>query len=470
MIVKQAVRSRRFRKRLVIGLAIAIPAVAAGTGVRTWLRYRTADVMVLPIREFSNAEYPEDPAARSVWYGMYQGRRLRLERRDEAHFDFTLEPLHPHIATIEFKNVDVSLMTPNLPEWTKGDPGLRRIALTDRQWNRQQVRFGAPTGDPVSASGGDGREARSLVSAELAKNCLNAGLWEVLLFVQEDGEKKLYYQGWFTFPLGFYRDVFNHNTGLSYLDHWYYLEHWFDPAGTVIALTKLREVLNEKEVPATFDPAEPIVAFGEQQRKRRTTMASNVANWGDVYQPNDIHFASFVPPGRYSLNVPWNNEYPRMERFEQAILRKVRSPAANAPVDELELVFSSRSASGKVRFLVSGFRMDELPQLPVEDYSKGLYMPMGIGVPPFFQDYKELAEKPPNTSAYFSVLLDDHDRWVDHHHFAIDGPVLIRDHSNPQRLHLYLLSYERHSLIGHWVIDSAGQVERGPSEHTAASE
>src|SRR5574340_542792 len=76
--------------------------------------------------------------ARSVQYGNYEGRSLVLTQRDATHFDFRFEPLHPHIATIVVRDVDISLMTPSLPAWTRSDAGLRRIALTDRQWNRQE--------------------------------------------------------------------------------------------------------------------------------------------------------------------------------------------------------------------------------------------------------------------------------------------------------------------------------------------
>jgi len=73
-------------------------------------------------------------------------------------------------------------------------------------------------------------------------------------------------------------------------------------------------------------------------------------------------------------------------------------------------------------------------------------------VPPFFQSYEELEKNPPHQSPYISVLLDAEGRWIDHHSFAIDGPVLHRDEKDPNRLHAYLLSYERHSLIAHFVI------------------
>jgi hypothetical protein len=425
-----------------------------GLGSRTYLRYRIAPEMDLPVREFTNAEYPEDPAVRSVHFGQFDGRRLRLVRRDPTHFDFNVEPLHPHIARVVFRNIDVSLMTPSLPDWTKGDAGLRRIALTDRQWNRQQVRFQLPS-PHVEITGGNGFEREHLVTAELAKNCLNAGLWEVLLFEQQAGAKALVYHNWFTFPLGHYRDLFEHNTGLPYTSHWYYLEHWFDPAGTPVPLDKLRTVRREWTADAKFDPAEPVIVSGEQLGKRRTTMAANVRSWGDLFDGRSVRFAAFIPPGRYSVAHPWSNEYQRMDRFQRAVLREVDSPARDEPLHELELVFTSSRFGGECRFVVSGFRACDLPQLATQDYPKGMYMPMGIGVPPFFQSYEDLERNPPQRSSYFCLLLDPAGKWIDHHRWAIDGPVLHRDADDPRRLHLYLLSYERHTLIAHFVIDIA---------------
>lgn len=450
---QQLVR-RRWRWRSVALSCVGFLAVAAvGFGVRTYFRYQTADEMLIDVREYDNAEYPEDPALRSVCYGKYRGRQLRLVKKDTTHFDFIFEPRHPHVARVVFRNVDVSLFVTALPDWTKEDSGLRRIALTDREWNRQQVSFERDSAH-LEITDGDGLEQEHLYSAELAKNCLNAGLWEVLLFEKQGPEKALYYQGWFTFPLGHYRDVFERNTGLSYRNHWYYLEHWFDPAGTPVPMDKLREVLSEREVTAKFDATERLIIAGEQVRKRRTVMAENVTTWGDFFDGRPVHFASFVAPGHYSVQHPWGNRYDTIDRFEKAILREIRSPATQVPLHELELVFSNQKNGGTSRFFVSGFDLARLPQLPTNDYPHGMYMPMGIGVPPFFQSYEELETHAPQLSPYVSVLVDDADRWIDHHSLAIDGPVLHRDEHDASVLHLYLLSYERHTLVAHFRIDT----------------
>ena len=442
----------RIRWRVVcIAAAVLLTTGATWAGFWWHGRYATSDEMLLPVREYSAAEYPEDPGEHSVHLCQYSGRRLRLIRRDATHFDFVFEPRNSHTATVAFLDIDVSLMTPGEPAWTKTDKDLERIALTDRQWNRQQVRF-ARDSRHIEITGGDGFETAKLFTAELAKNCLNAGLWEVLLTVEENGRKATYYHGWFTFPLGHYRRVFEHNTELSYWDHWYKLEHWSDPAGTPIRLDALRTVRREGEVVATFDTDEALTVAGEQVLKRRTVDAKNLMTWRDFVDGPAVHFATFIPPGRYSVRHPWKNQFYRISQFDKAIWREVESPATSRPLRELELIFRNRETAETCRFFVSGFDLSAVPQLPISQYPNGLYMPMGIGVPPFYQSYDELQGNRPDKSPYFSVMLDNADRWINHHEVAVDGPVMHRDEHNPNLLHVYLLSYERHSLVAHVVV------------------
>ena len=272
------------------------------------------------------------------------------------------------------------------------------------------------------------------------------------MFTKEKEEKALYYQGWFTFPPGHYKAVFEEITGLSYWKHWRRLEHWVDPAGSSINLKALRKVLNERAVEAEFLAQERIFASGEQVRKLRTTNFQNVITWKD-FCGSSVEFATFAPPGRYYVEKPWKNEYWRIAEFKKAILRDIlQSPASEEVLQEIELVFKDSKTGEENRFFVSGFKLNQLPQLPVEHYPQGLYMPMGIGVPPFFLSYEDLKLNPPDKSPYFSVLLDSHDTWINHHEVAIDGPVLHRDINNPNVIHVYLLSYERHSLVGHFLL------------------
>lgn len=440
-------------------------ATAGGLG---WFfsRYATRAETLVAVREMDAFEYPEDPADRSVHHSQYNGRRLRLVRKEGARFDFVFEPTADGVARITVRDVDASLFVPRPPAGLAGQPGLTRIALVDREWNRQQAYFDLPH-DRVSVDGGDGFEDRRLVSVSMAKNCLNAGLWELLLFADAPGGKQLYYQGWFTFPLGHYKRVWEENTGLSYWDDlwWWRMEHWLDPAGTVVELGALRTVVNEASVDVTRDLDAPVVFAGEQARKRRTTVAPNVVTYGDVLERHaSIRFGTFLPPGRYDNRRPWTNQYPRMAKLAGATLRKVRRGDSARELDEVELRFEAEGDGGVSRFFVGGIDLAALPTLDDADYPRGLYMPMGIGVPPFFQTYDELERSPAHESPYYCFWLDAEDRWIDHHSAAVDGPVLHRDAARPDVVKLRLLSYERHMIVGEFALEAPAGTGDGPRE------
>ncbi len=447
--------SKRWVRR--IGALLTIIAGVGLLGVTGWshYNYQVAPEMVVPVREFSTGEYPENPADLAPEFGRYTGRSLRLVQLDETHFDFALESADPGIATITWPGVDASLFVATRPDWTANHPGNQIIALVDREWNRQQVSF-SPSNNRVKVTGGDGWERAILFTAEIANNCLNAGLWEILLFKSTQGGKQLYYQGWFTFPLGHYRRLVEHNTGLRYADHWFRLEHWWSPEGIEMSLNGLRRVLREDGVSICRDTENSVVAAGEQARKVRTIQAGNARQYADYFDGRPVTFGSFVKPGHYDNRQPHGNEFWRLRTFLNATWRKIESPAQTGERDELELRFRDAHTGTTNRFLVGGFNARELPQLPSASNSAGLYMPMGIAVPPFFQSIEKLEQQPLSQSTYYSVLLDDGNRWLDHHRIGIDGPVMHRDQTDPDLLHVYLLSYERHALVAHFTAKITG--------------
>lgn len=436
-------------KRFLTFLALLAGSLVAAFSGWQAHKYAVADTMRVPLREFSMAEYPENPAELSVATGRYGGRSLTLVKQDATHFDFILEPGDDRTARIVWRNVDAALFATSQPTWTRTHAGNQLIALTDREWNRQQVAFKA-TSPRVAITGGDGWEKTNLFSAEIAKNCLNAGLWEIQLFSQEGGGKCEYYHGWFTFPLGHYRALVERNSGIRYADFWTRLEHWRNPAGTPLDLAGLRTVAREQPCAVTFDPLERVAVGGEQKRKQRTTIAANVRTYGDWYDGRPVAFGSFIKPGRYSNAQPHGNEFWRLGKLERATWREVKSPATVAPQHELELVFRDTRSGGENKFLVGGFRAEMLPVLATGDYAKGYYMPMGIAIPPFMGSYDELVATPPWTTPYYSLLVDSQDRWLNHHDIALDGQVLHRDEKDPNLLHLYFLSYERHAILAHF--------------------
>ena len=437
-------------KRVAIILLISLLLVLIIGGDWFFSRYKTADQMTIALQELSKTEYPENPGDLSH-YREYTDRKLSIIKKDANHFDFVLEPTNQQTAKLVFKNIDVSLLVPKVPDWARQNENLETIAVVDREWNRQQVSF-KPDSNNIEVSGGDGFETHNLYTAELSNNCLNAGLWEILLFVKEKEDKKLYYQSWFTFPMGHYKNIFEDINKISYWKHWYRLEHWQNPEDTPVDLQALRKINSEKELQTKFLADERFILSGEQKRKFKLFFGDNLRTWKELQNSTEAKFASFVPPGRYDVTKPWGNKFWRIANFEKTVFRTVSSPGSNQVLQELELVFKDKTTGQQNKYLVSGFDVTKIPQLAVNDYSKGLYRPMGIGVPPFFQSYKDLTKVPPSKDPYFSVLLDSQNRWLNHHDTAIDGVVMHRDKDDANLLHFYFLSYERHSLVGHYLI------------------
>ncbi|MEQ8962764.1 MAG: hypothetical protein RLP02_33440, partial [Coleofasciculus sp. C2-GNP5-27] len=199
---------------------------------------------------------------------------------------------------------------------------------------------------------------------------------------------------------------------------------------------------------------EKIIASGEQVRKVRTVLANNLQTWGDFYSgEHEIQFGSFIPPGYYNTDKPWGHEYWRIGQFDKAVLRNVDPVGVDETLQELELTFTDTKTNEQNKLFISGVNIKDLPQLPVEEYNKGLYMPLGIGIPPFYQDYEELKANHPDKSPYFSGLLDSQGRWINNHQVALAGVAMHRDQDDPELLHLYFLSYERMTLIAHFKID-----------------
>ncbi len=438
-------------------------AATLGVGGTAWFhaRYNNARLQVVPLLHFSNAEYPEDPELRSMQFGNYPHRAITIQQLGGTRFRFLIEPASDHAVTIELPEVDLAPMVASVPPWVKSDSDLTRVGLIDREWNRQQVRFQRNSPYVRIHEGGDGFERRALSRVDLARNCLNAGLWEVLLFTREDGEERVYEQAWFTFPLGLYKDLFERVNGLSYWSYWWSLEHWVDPAGTPIRLDRLRTVDREwpLRVSARWDERPP--ARGEQRLKQKNVLAPLIYTYRDWYR-QPVRFASFIPPGRYSVLHPRDTELHYLADLTGAVLRRIRMPASTAQeLFEIELAFRDSKDGTPTRLVLGGLDLAALPRLSPDRYEQGWEAPMGIGNPSFFESYEHLLGNSPFGRPFYAFHLDAKDRWIDHHAVGVDGPLFHRDADDPSTLHLYLLAYERHALLNHFVI--ACPVEICPS-------
>lgn len=414
-------------------------------------RYDDRPRQSVSLTAFSKDEYQENPENTSQIFGAYPHRQLIVEQLNGTHFRFLLEPAAPKSAAIELIDVDLAHIVAAVPPWVKADPNLTKIGLIDREWNRQQVRFSRNSPHVHVREGGDGFEQRALSRIDLARNCLNAGLWELLLFTTEDGEERLYEHVWFTFPLGLYKQLFERVNGLSYWSYWWSLEHWIDPSGTPIRLDKLRTVVQEWPVETTARWDEPVAAQGEQVRKRMNIVTPVAATYRDWYS-GPVQFASFIPPGRYSRAHPRETGLHYLAELTGAIVRQVTLTGGSPSFFEIELVFRSNKTGEATRLILGGLDGAAIPVAIPDQYDRGWHAPFGIGNPSFFEAYEQVVASPPIQRTFYGFHLDSQNRWLDHHAIGIDGPLLHWDADDPALLHLYILSYERHALLNHFVM------------------
>ncbi len=442
-----------------LGIVSAVILGALGAGAWFHMRYDASPDQMVSLRFFTPEDYPDNPERLSRTFGTHRHGRLRIHQMNGTRFRFVLEPASAQSTSIELDDVDLAHLVAAVPTWLPKDSHLVKIGLIDREWNRQQVSFRRDSPHLRIHAGGDGFEAGAISRVDLARNCLNAGLWEILLFTREDGEERLYDHVWFTFPLGLYKQLFEQTTGLSYWDYWWSLEHWVDPSDTPVPLDRLRRVVDEWPVQAKILWDDAPLWRGEQQAKRKNVLAQPVAAYRDWYT-KPVQFASFVQPGVYSRAYPHDTQLHRLAEFTGAKLRQVRLPGATAPLAEIELSFKDNRTGEQGRLIFGGLSLRALPKLRTADYDRGWQVPMGIGNPSFFESYEEVLTHPPRQRTFYGFHLDEQDRWVDHHAVGVDGPLLHRDANNPSVIHLYLLSYERHALLNHFVIECPAKSDK----------
>ena len=415
------------------------------------LRYDDQPRQSVTLQAFTPEEYPEDPENKNSAFGTYPHGRLIIESIGGTRFRFLLEPSSAKATAIELADVDLANFVAAVPPWVKADPDLTKVGLIDREWNRQQVRFPRTSPHVQVREGGDGFEQQALSRIDLARNCLNAGLWELLLFTIENGEERVYEHLWFTFPLGLYKQVFEQVNGLSYWSYWWSLEHWVDPAGTPIRLDRLRTVEREWTVEAKAQWDEPVAASSEQARKRKNILTPVASLYRDWYR-QPVQFASFISPGQYSRAHPRDTQLHYLAELTGATVRRVTSPASPKLLVEIDLAFRSNQTGEGTRIIMGGLALETLPTASPKEYDHGWQVPLGIGNPSFFESYDEVVASPPIQRSFYGFHLDAQGRWLDHHAIGVDGPLLHRDADDPSLLHLYLLSYERHTLLNHFVI------------------
>jgi hypothetical protein len=230
------------------------------------------------------------------------------------------------------------------------------------------------------------------------------------------------------------------------------LENWIDPPSQVVDLAVLRKEVSSK--PLSFESLneEFYSLKGEREKKARNILYPVKGVKISDFLTDSSRFATFCREGVYDKSDPRKTQLGHLANLQSVRMRHTLNPAL--PKDtllELELGFKGKDNS-VTKFILGGLALHKLPQLDEADLHKGWQMPMGIANHSFYETYQNALENPHMQSNYFGLLTNGQNEWLDSHQVGIDGPLLFLDKIDPRKLHVLLLSFERHAFVGHYLL------------------
>jgi hypothetical protein len=357
--------------------------------------------------------------------------KAALALHDDGRFDLDLGSGE---GAVSLKGVDLALLVPRLPAYVGKDANLVAYAVLQREFNRNEVKFG-----PVP--GAD--------DFRLANNCLKQGLWEVMLDKKTEKGTAMFFHGWFPFPADGYSAVFEKVNGVPYEGCRKVIESYPTIDGTPAPLEALRAVESEtKGLAPVALLDEPVVRFGEQKRKQKLLLNEKIETYRDFCdeKKQPIKTASFIEPGLYDSKQPVSFDLRWLASPKEAIRRRAKTVTGGTDVDEVEIVF----ANGH-RLVIADRDLGTLaPLAAAPDADKDLLrLTFGIGTPDIYAAIadrsKEIAEARPN----WVFLLDPAGKNIDNHKTGVDRVFVWREEGAAPKLHLYLVGYERIAVVGH---------------------
>lgn len=397
----------------------------------------------IELEELFDDAYPNNPdiSIRHSLYTKIEYGKVDLERLDDGNFDIVVNPID-NKDTVALRNIDLLELMPTICQKIQGNEYLKKIAVINQEWNRHQVKF---LEGEFEVSGDN---TQGIKRVDLARNCLNSYLWEIIFYAEEDSVLKPYYHGWFDFPHELYANLFKERNDEDFTEYEKSLVDWIDPEHKAIDLNELRNMTTEVNAPFTNLNHEEYPLAGERKKKQMNIMhPKNTTVMQDFLNDSTV-FATFSPPGFYNQEDPRSTELSRLARLDSTFVRVLDNGLL-----EIELNFNTGNAAKETNFIVSGLDKSEIPTLAVADVNNGWQNSMGFGNHTFYETYQDAIRRSSKNSEYFAFLSDVDGLWIDSHFVGIDGPMMHWDIENPNLLHFWILSFERHAFVGHYVID-----------------
>ena len=405
----------KIRRALV---ALVAPAVLLSAGI---VRGSAASEFSAPLESEKLAPAPDAPA-RSF-------DRIEMRRGAGGAYSVTLLP---EDRSLVLPPVDLRLLVPRVPAHARGNADLTKIALIQREFNRNEIHNDLPGGLDFS----------------IANNCLRQGLWEVKLAENRGGKTITLYHGWFDFPKAAYAALFEEVNGVPYAGWDALFSNYPKLAGLAVPLPALRRVASETALPPLdLHSADPLQRLPEQTGKTKLLLTP-IGSYGDFAaagkQP--IVTARFSEPGFYNPADPMKFDLAWLAHPARTVFRKALPPGGGAPFSEIEIDFENGN-----RILFADSRIDSLaPRAAVPAGEDDvLKIVSGIGTPTIHAKAADRAAELAEDRPRYLFLLDAHGALADNHFGGVDGIYLWKDAASPARLHVWVVGYERIAFVAH---------------------
>lgn len=396
------------------------------------------------ITSLTNQQYPDNPdlgyMAESYDHHYFTRGNIDITDLEKGIANFTFKGKQAH-QNIVVNNIDIFEYIPSVPLQFEDDTYLAYLAVINQEWNRNQVRYHK---DLFKTSN------QKITRVDIARNCLNAYLWEIIIYTQEDGKELPLAHGWFDFPKELYALLFEkHNPGKSYKTFQTALENWVDPESKTVENKQLRNVTKELAIQYKDLSNEMYPVSGARKKKFKEIIYPEKFDKMSDFHTDKSLFATFTPPGFYNRKDPRTTQLGRLQKLDSIVVFKTKTPFDK---DSHEIILQFSDENRKTKLTFGGLDIEQFPKLNKNQANKGYKMPMGFSNHSFYESYQTHKNWKSNHHTYYGYLSDEENHWLDSHTIGIDGPVFHWDDKINNKLHIWLLSFERHALVGHYSI------------------
>lgn len=412
----------------------------------------------IPMKEFDDSAYPDNPdiGYRHLNYGEFSHDSVHIVQVSDTTFQLRLTSGNARSAEIVFPAVELLAMMPKVPSWIKQNDYLTQIGIINQEWNRHQVRFDRADGFFQVKSGDTSSfEYQNITRIDIARNCLNSGLWEVIAYAKQGDSSEPYYHGWFDFPLDIYADLFGAvNRGMEFQHYEHHLVKWKDPKSEPFDFSVLRERGEEVQLETQNCNNSLYQEKGSVLQKKKNIIYPYGAKRIQDYLTDSTQFSTFSPPGCYRTDDPRSTQLGLFHTFLGANVYQINHSAIqNEDLIEIELQFTNSDRTKETTLIFGGLDLDKFSYLPDSMHHQGYKYPMGLSNHSFYETYQTAISNDVENNPYYGVIIDQDGNWLDSHAVGVDGPQFFWDAGQDHVLQLHILSFERHSYVGHFTFD-----------------